>query len=78
MWKEKNDRLVCDFVFDDFKSAFAFMTRVAFEAEAMNHHPDWLNIYNKVTIHLSTHDAGGKVTDKDYELAERIDACYRP
>ena len=60
------------FEFRDFISAFAFMTRVALEAERANHHPDWSNVYNRVHMRLSTHDAGG-VTDKDLKLAETIE-----
>ena len=48
------------------------MVRAGFEAEAMNHHPEWTNVYNRVAIRLNTHDAGGKVTAKDVELAKRI------
>ena len=73
MWKEKNKSLVRTFEFETFVEAFAFMTRVAFEAERMNHHPNWSTVYNKVTIVLSTHDAGNIVTNKDRELAEAID-----
>ncbi|SFZ86833.1 4a-hydroxytetrahydrobiopterin dehydratase [Devosia enhydra] len=62
-----------DFRFEDFGAAFAFMTRVALIAEKSGHHPDWSNVYNRVSIRLSTHDAGG-VTDKDIGLATRIDA----
>lgn len=62
-----------DFRFVDFSEAFAFMTRVALIAEKAGHHPDWSNTYNRVSIRLSTHDAGG-VTDKDIGLATRIDA----
>ncbi|HOP42412.1 MAG TPA: 4a-hydroxytetrahydrobiopterin dehydratase [Flavobacteriales bacterium] len=72
-WKETDKALERTFTFADFKEAFAFMARVAFEAEAMAHHPEWTNVYNKVTVRLSTHDAGGKVTDKDRELAAAID-----
>jgi 4a-hydroxytetrahydrobiopterin dehydratase len=72
-WKEENNRLCKTFVFKDFCEAFAFMTRVAFLAEAHNHHPDWTNIYNRVEIKLNTHDAGGTVTEKDYALAKAID-----
>ena len=61
------------FEFADFSEAFAFMTRVALIAEKAGHHPDWSNVYNRVSIRLSTHDAGG-VTDKDIGLATRIDA----
>lgn len=59
--------------FDDFKAAFAFMTRVALKAEAMDHHPDWSNVYGRVDITLTTHDAGG-LTSRDLELAAYIDA----
>lgn len=71
-WEIKNDRLVRNFEFENFKEAWAFMTRVAFEAEKMNHHPEWTNVYNKVEIKLSTHDAGDKVTEKDHALADAI------
>jgi 4a-hydroxytetrahydrobiopterin dehydratase len=73
MWKEENNRLKRSFRFKDFTEAFAFMTRVAFIAEKLNHHPDWHNVYNTVEIELSTHDAGSKVTDKDREMAAAID-----
>ena len=65
--------IVKRFVFADFGAAFAFMTRVALEAEKADHHPEWSNVWNKVDILLSTHDAGG-VTGKDIALAGRIDA----
>jgi len=61
------------FEFSNFTEAFAFMTRVAFLAEKHRHHPDWSNVYNKVVVKLSTHDAGDTVTEKDYELAAAID-----
>ena len=73
-WAFKRDALVKEFRFSSFKEAFSFMTRVAFEAEAMDHHPDWSNVYNRVVIHLNTHDAGGKVTAKDVALAKKIQA----
>lgn len=73
MWKETNNALVKEFTFNDFKEAFAFMTKVAEIANAMDHHPSWSNLYNKVTITLSTHDAGDIVTDKDRDMAEQID-----
>ena len=73
MWKEENNRLTKTFRFTDFVQAFAFMTRVALIAEKMNHHPLWTNVYNTVTIELSTHDAGNTVTDKDRQLADAID-----
>lgn len=73
MWEEKENMLARQFEFNDFSEAFAFMTRVALEAEKMGHHPDWNNVYNKVTIRLSTHDAGNVVTEKDRQLAGIID-----
>jgi 4a-hydroxytetrahydrobiopterin dehydratase len=73
MWEEKNNTLYRKFQFKDFSQAFAFMTRVALAAEKMDHHPDWSNVYNTVEIHLSTHDAGDIVTDRDRKLAKTID-----
>lgn len=73
MWQEKNNQLVREFEFENFVEAFSFMTRVAMEAEKLQHHPDWSNVYNKVQIRLSTHDAGNVVTDKDHALAKKID-----
>ena len=72
-WKETNNKLVREFVFKDFIQAFAFMSKVALISEKMNHHPEWKNVYNKVEIALSTHDAGDVVTDKDHKLAIEID-----
>lgn len=71
-WEFSANAIHKKFEFPDFISAFSFMTRVAMEAEKMNHHPDWKNVYNKVQVSLSTHDAGG-VTDKDFQLAEKVD-----
>jgi 4a-hydroxytetrahydrobiopterin dehydratase len=73
-WTFKRDALAKEFKFGSFKEAFSFMTRVAFEAEAMDHHPDWTNVYNRVAIRLNTHDAGGKVTAKDVALAQKVQA----
>jgi len=73
MWKEENNRLKKTFKFGDFTEAFSFMTRVAFVAEKMNHHPLWTNVYNTVSFELSTHDAGDVVTKLDHQLAEAID-----
>ncbi len=70
---ENDSRLQRDFEFADFAAAFAFMTAVALEAQALDHHPDWSNSWNRVSIQLSTHTAGG-VTERDLELARRIDA----
>ena len=74
MWKEENNKLYRKFQFKDFNQAFSFMTRVALEAEKMDHHPEWKNVYNTVEIWLSTHDAGDIVTEKDKKLAAKIDA----
>lgn len=76
MWVEKNNALVKEFTFNNFVDAFAFMTKVAFAAEGQQHHPEWTNVYNKVTVTLRTHDAGNIVTDKDKILAQTIDALY--
>jgi 4a-hydroxytetrahydrobiopterin dehydratase len=73
MWKEEDNSLKRTFEFDNFVQAFGFMTKVAFLAEKMDHHPNWSNVYNKVTIELSTHDQGNIVTDKDRALAASID-----
>ena len=73
MWTEANNKLKKTFQFKDFSEAFAFMTRVALAAEKMDHHPNWSNVYNRVEIELSTHDAGNVVTDKDRKLAALID-----
>lgn len=69
---EAADAISREFGFADFSAAFAFMTRVALAAEKAGHHPDWSNVWNKVRITLSTHDAGG-LTQKDIDLATRID-----
>jgi 4a-hydroxytetrahydrobiopterin dehydratase len=73
MWDETKEALYKRFQFNDFSEAFAFMTRVAFEAEKMDHHPKWTNVWNTVEIWLSTHDAGNTVTEKDRKLAAKID-----
>lgn len=71
-WSFQRDALERTFTLADFRAALAFMVRVGFEAEAMDHHPEWSNVYNRVVVRLNTHDAGGKVTAKDVELARRI------
>ncbi|MGA9651036.1 4a-hydroxytetrahydrobiopterin dehydratase [Pedobacter sp.] len=73
MWTETDNQLVREFKFADFSEAFAFMTRVALLAEKADHHPWWSNVYNQVTIKLTTHDAGNTVTAKDRKLAAAID-----
>lgn len=78
MWQETNNTLYRKFSFRDFSEAFAFMTRVALEAEKANHHPLWTNVWNTVEIWLSTHDAGNIITEKDRALAARIDRLVNP
>ncbi|MEM6751010.1 MAG: 4a-hydroxytetrahydrobiopterin dehydratase [Planctomycetota bacterium] len=75
-WAHRGDTLAKEFVFADFRQAMGFVVRVGFEAEALNHHPELFNVYNKVTLCLSTHDAGGKVTQKDVDLATAISALH--
>ncbi len=67
-WSVVNEKLHKEFQFDSFNQAFGFMTRAAMEIEKMNHHPEWFNVYNKITIELTTHDAGG-ITENDVNLA---------
>ena len=76
-WTERDDALHTEISFGNFTEAFAFMTEVAFAAEAANHHPEWSNVYNRVTIRLTTHDAGNTVTEKDRKLAAIIDRIHR-
>ena len=71
-WKLESDQLVCNYKFKDFIEAFGFMTKVALLAQQANHHPEWSNVYNKVKISLTTHDAGG-ITKKDLDLAKEIE-----
>jgi len=71
-WRYTNGSITKLFKFKDFKEAFSVMTLIAFECEAQNHHPDWENVYNSLTIKLNTHDAGG-VTNKDFQLARAIE-----
>jgi|TARA_Y100000815_G_C13053915_1_gene391723 4a-hydroxytetrahydrobiopterin dehydratase len=73
MWIEENNKLVKHFSFKDFISAFSFLSKVALISEKLDHHPEIINVYNKVTIKLSTHDIGNKVSTKDYDLAKAID-----
>jgi 4a-hydroxytetrahydrobiopterin dehydratase len=73
MWKEEDNKLKRTFEFKNFVEAFGFMSSVALIAEKMDHHPNWSNVYNKVEIELTTHDAGNTVTDKDKKLAALID-----
>ena len=77
MWKEENNKLKRTFEFRDFVEAWGFMSQVAIIAEKMNHHPNWSNVYNQVTIELTTHDAGNTVTEKDHQLAKAIDSLLK-
>ena len=71
-WKWQDDRLKKTFLFTNFREAMSFILRVSYEAEERNHHPEIFNCYNRVEIGLNTHDAGGKVTQKDIDLARAI------
>ena len=71
-WEIRDGRLSRTFVFRDFTEAFGFMARVALLAEKADHHPEWCNVYRKVEIHLTTHEAGG-LTGRDFELAHAIE-----
>ena len=72
-WSLVNNRLHKTFQFASFVEAFGFMTKAALVAEAMNHHPEWFNVYNRVTVDLTTHDAGG-ISARDFELAAKMDS----
>ena len=76
MWNEADNKLEATFKFKDFMEAFGFMTEVAFHAEKQNHHPEWSNVYNTVTITLRTHDEGNIVTEKDRKLADAVSKVY--
>ena len=72
-WSVENEKLHKEFQFDSFNQAFGFMTRAAMEIEKMNHHPEWFNVYNRITIELTTHDAGG-ITKNDVSLANILNS----
>jgi 4a-hydroxytetrahydrobiopterin dehydratase len=74
-WTHTNKKIKKEFKFENFRDAFAFMTRCALEIEKMDHHPEWFNVYNKLTVELTTHDAGD-VTEKDIALAKIMDKVY--
>ena len=74
-WSVKNDKLHKEFQFDNFNQAFGFMTRAAMEIEKMNHHPEWFNVYNRITVELTTHDASG-ITDNDVNLARILNSLF--
>ena len=73
-WSREGDTLIKIYKFGSFREALSFMVRAGFEAEALSHHPNWTNVYNRLEIRLSTHDAGDKITAKDMELAKRLQA----
>ena len=77
-WKTVKNRnaITKQFIFDDFPSAFEWMTSIAFYAERENHHPEWLNVYNKVDVILTTHDAGG-VSKLDIDLAKKMELQFK-
>ena len=72
-WEVEDDKLTKLLTFPSFRDAMTFLMRLAFEVEEMNHHPEIENVYNKVRFSLTTHDAGGKVTEKDVKLARQIE-----
>ena len=72
-WTVVNNKIHKEFQFDDFNQAFGFMTRAAMHIEKMNHHPEWFNVYNKLIVDLTTHDAGG-VTQNDINLAKILNS----
>jgi 4a-hydroxytetrahydrobiopterin dehydratase len=74
-WTWEGDALMKTMTFSGFREALAFMLKAGYEADAMNHHPEWTNVYNKLSIRLTTHASGNKVTAKDVELAKRMDAA---
>ena len=76
-WRHESDALVRELDFGDFREAFAFLTRVAFEAEALDHHPEIRNVYNTVRLAVTTHDAGNRVTETDLAFARRVHALQR-
>ena len=72
-WAIKDNKLHKEFQFDSFNQAFGFMTRAAMEIEKMNHHPEWFNVYNRIAVDLTTHDAGG-ITNNDINLARILNS----
>ena len=74
-WRLDRGFIKRDFKFKSFVEAFSFMTAVALEAEKLNHHPDWSNVYNTVSVNLQTHDAGG-ITNRDLDLAQTMDRIF--
>ena len=75
-FREEQQQLVAEFIFEDFVAAFGFMTQVAFWAEKWDHHPNWYNVYNRLEIRLCSHDAGNTITERDHRLAAKIEVLY--
>ncbi|MBM3400566.1 MAG: pterin-4-alpha-carbinolamine dehydratase [Bacteroidetes bacterium] len=75
-WTEENNALHKTYLFPSFEAAMAFMQRASGKISALNHHPEWGNVYNKITVRLTTHDAGNTVTDKDRKLAQILDGVF--
>jgi len=76
MWSEQDNALVAQLEFDSFEKAMDFMQQAARVITQHNHHPEWSNVYNKISIKLTTHNAGNKITDKDRKLAEELEKIY--
>ena len=76
-WEYYDNAIHAEFEFENFKDCFSALSRIAFECEALHHHPNWSNVYNVLTISLSTHDADG-VTEKDFKLAAAIEYIVEP
>jgi len=75
-FRDEQQQLVAEFVFEDFVAAFGFMTQVAFWAEKWDHHPNWYNVYNRLEVRLCSHDAGNTIRELDHRLAAKIEALY--
>lgn len=75
-WKKEENQLQKTFEFKDFETAIQFMQQASIEISHLNHHPEWTNIYNKVRVTLTTHDASNTVTQKDFDLAEILDTVF--
>lgn len=77
-WSHEREALAKTYAFRSFRAALAFMVRAGFEAEELNHHPEWTNVYQRVSVRLTTHDAGDRVTARDVALARRFEQVYGP
>jgi 4a-hydroxytetrahydrobiopterin dehydratase len=76
MWTESENKLIKNFQFESFEQAMEFMQLAAVPISRLNHHPEWKNVYNRIEVHLTTHDAGNTVTDLDWKLAEILDVVF--